>query len=347
MSELKDVITSYNSLSFSDRIVFYTTISNGIPLTDDIQSFLIETRLDGNSCIYCNGMHVVKNGKRRDGTQRYLCRDCHRSFIASSDSITSRTRKSVFVWATYLKCMLEQKTLKKTSEECRISMSTAFTWRHKILDTLSELTERTYLTGIVEADETFFNVSYKGNHERSRHFSMPRKAHKRGNDIRVKGLSAEKVCVPCAVSDTGISYSKPGKLGKISSECINRVLGKKIAPHATLCTDKERAYLDFACTNDLKLIQMDTDCRTTLKDGRTYDIQRINAYHSRLKTFIRGFHGVSTKHLGNYTVWNNLLSGNHRKTEEFIRQLWGQLLCARITRYWHDIPRRPSLPVSA
>jgi hypothetical protein len=149
--------------------------------------------------------------------------------------------------------------------------------------------------------------------------------------------------VPCAVSDTG----KPGKLGKISSECINRVLGNKIAPHATLCTDKERAYLDFACTNDLKLIQMDTDCRTTLKDGRTYDIQRINAYHSRLKTFIRGFHGVSTKHLGNYTVWNNLLSGNHRKTEEFIRQLWGQLLCARITRYWHDIPRRPSLPVSA
>ena len=140
---------------------------------------------------------------------------------------------------------------------------------------------------------------------------MPRKAHKRGNDIKVKGLSTEKVCVPCAVSDTGISYSKPGKLGKISSECINRVLGKKIAPHATLCTDKERAY------------------------------------HSRLKTFIRGFHGVSTKHLGNYTVWNNLLSGNHRKTEEFIRQLWGQLLCARITRYWHDIPRRPSLPVSA
>ena len=52
MSELKDVITSYNSLSFSDRIVFYTTISNGIPLTDDIQSFLIETRLDGNTCFF-------------------------------------------------------------------------------------------------------------------------------------------------------------------------------------------------------------------------------------------------------------------------------------------------------
>ena len=120
MSELKDVITSYNSLSFSDRIVFYTTISNDIPLADDMQSFLIETRFDGGqSCIYCSGKHVVKNGKRKDGTQRYLCRDCRRSFIPSSDSITSRTRKSVSVWTAYLKCMIDQKTLKKASEECR------------------------------------------------------------------------------------------------------------------------------------------------------------------------------------------------------------------------------------
>ncbi len=314
MSELKNVITSYNRLSFSDRIVFYTTISNDMQISENMQSFLVETRLDGgDSCIYCEGNHVVKNGKRKDGTQRYLCRDCHRSFIPSSDSITSRTRKSVSVWAAYLRCMLEQKTLRDTSEECHISMSTAFTWRHKILDALSELTEKTYLTGIVEADETFFNVSYKGNHKRSRHFLMPRKAHRRGNDVRSKGLSSEKVCVPCAVNDIGISFAKPGKLGKVSSECIKQVLGKRIAPHATLCTDKERAYLDIAVTNELKLIQMDTDCRTTQKDGRTYGIQRINAYHGRLKIFIRRVHGVSTKYLGNYIVWNDLISGNHRK----------------------------------
>ena len=81
MSELKDVINSYNSLSFSDRIVFYTTISNDIQLTDDTQTFLIETRFDGGpSCIHCKGKHVVKNGKRKDSVQRFLCRDCRRSF---------------------------------------------------------------------------------------------------------------------------------------------------------------------------------------------------------------------------------------------------------------------------
>jgi hypothetical protein len=92
---------------------------------------------------------------------------------------------------------------------------------------------------------------------------------------------------------------------------------------------------------------MDTDCHTILKEGRSYGIQRINAYHYRLKLFIRRFHGVSTKHLGNYIVWNDLLSGNHRNKESFFDQLWGQILCARITRYGQDIPRRPYLPVAA
>ena len=348
MPELKEVITSYNSLSFSDRVVFYTTISNDISLSDDMQSFLIENRFNGGaSCIYCESAYVVKNGKRKDGTQRYLCRDCHRSFIPSTDSITSRTRKSLSVWMSYLKCMIDRKTLKETADECHISVSTAFTWRHKILDTLSELTEKTYLTGTVEADETFFNVSYKGNHKNSLHFSMPRKAHRRGNNVGVKGLSIEKVCVPCAISDAGISCSGTGKLGKVSSGCIEKVFGKKIAPHATLCTDRERAYRRFAVLNDIELIQTHTDQRMIRQNGITYGIQRINAYHSRLKTFIKRFHGVSTKHLGNYLTWHVLMDSSHRSREELFSQLLGQILCARITRYGHDIPSRPSLPATA
>ena len=257
MSELKDVITSYNDLSFSDRIVFYTTTSNDITISDDVQSFLVETRFEGEgSCIYCEGTHVVKNGKRRDGVQRYLCRDCHRTFIPSSDSITSRTRKSISVWAAYLKCMVDQKTLKQTSEECHISMSTAFTLRHKILDTLSELTEKTYLTGVVEADETFFNVSFKGNHKRSRDFSMPRKAHKRGNDVHAKGLSSEKVCVPCAVSDAGIGYAKPGKLGKISSDCVKNIFDKNgiMNPDVKLGSSSKYTLTHFRTVNQPKIM---------------------------------------------------------------------------------------------
>ena len=74
MSELKDVITAYRKLPLGDRVVFYSTVSNDVDVREEtIQTFLIETRMGDNcSCLYCKGDHVVRNGKRKDGTQRFL-----------------------------------------------------------------------------------------------------------------------------------------------------------------------------------------------------------------------------------------------------------------------------------
>ena len=75
-------------------------LSNDVNVRDDnLKDFLIETRIaDGNACIYCEGFYVVKNGKRKDGVRRFLCRDCKKSFIPSSCSIALGTRKNLSVW---------------------------------------------------------------------------------------------------------------------------------------------------------------------------------------------------------------------------------------------------------
>ena len=74
--------------------------SNNVNVRDDnLKDFFIETHIaDGNACIYCEGSHVVKNGKRKDGVQRFLYRDCKKSFIPSSCSIALGTRKNLCVW---------------------------------------------------------------------------------------------------------------------------------------------------------------------------------------------------------------------------------------------------------
>lgn len=73
--------------------------------------------------------------------------------------------------------MIERYPLQKCAKECGITLYTAFTWRHKILDTLQNMINDVTLDGMVEADETFTNVSYKGNHK---NFKLPRKSFKRG-----------------------------------------------------------------------------------------------------------------------------------------------------------------------
>ena len=301
---LKEFINAYHKLSYSDRVVFYSTVTNNVDINaDNLQDFLTKNRITEEcKCVYCSGKHIVKNGTRKDGVQTYICRDCGKSFSASSNSITSRTRKKISIWAKYLKCMIDKKTLNESADECGISLRTAFVWRHKILDAIKEVAEKTYLKGVVEADETFFNVSYKGNHSKSNTFTMPRKAHKRGGSVHTKG--------PCS----------------------------------TLCTDHEKAYLDFAKKKQINLIQMEVECNTLDVNNRMFGIQRINAYHSRLQGFIKKFHGVATKYLDNYIVWNDIVQNNHRNTLELLKQLLGVITCIRKTIYNRDIPRRAALP---
>ena len=276
--------------------------------------------------------------------QTYICRDCGKAFSASSNSITSRTRKKTTVRAKYLKCMIDKKTLNESADECGISLRTAFVWRHKILDTIKEAAEKNYLEGVVEADETFFNVSYKGNHSKSTAFTMSRKSHKRGGSVHTKGLSDEKVCVPCAIDENGISYAKPAKLEKVSSYSISCTFDGVIVPCSTLCTDHEKAYLDFAKKKQLNLVQMETECNTLNVDRRMLGIQRINAYHSRLRGFTKRLHGVSTKYLDNYIAWNNIVQNDHSIISELLKQLFRVIMCMRKTIYNHDIPQRAALP---
>lgn len=70
------------------------------------------------------------------------------------------------------------------------------------------------MKGIIEADETFFDISYKGDHKKSSTFVMPRPAHHRGKSVKKRGLSNEKVCVPCAVNRDGLSLAKVANLAR-------------------------------------------------------------------------------------------------------------------------------------
>jgi len=51
---------------------------------------------------------------------------------------------------------------------------------------------------LIEMDETFVPLSYKGNHKKIG-FTMPRPARKRGKQIKKRGISNEQVCIATAI----------------------------------------------------------------------------------------------------------------------------------------------------
>ena len=308
MSEVNLVYQMYNTLSKSDKMRFMRMLGMPPQMTEIIDSSTMEEFLgkyrfhNGVCCPHCGLVDVKKNGKTKTGHQRFQCKGCGKSFTYATRTLFHGAKLPLDTYLHYVHCMMHGMTVRATAYECRISKNAAFFLRHKILDALQEMQSKVKLDGIVEADETFFRISFKGNHSRSQFFSMPREPHMRGERSKKRGISLEKVCVPCAVNRDGKSIAQIANLGRASVRSISSVFGGRISPDAVLCTDKHNAYVGFAEREGINLLQL----KSTQRVSGTLGIQHINGYHSQLKTFMERFHGVATKYLNNYLVWHNL-----------------------------------------
>ncbi len=343
MSNISDILSSIDKLSPNDKKKLQAILmSNTFVEKLDMQDFLTNERFaNGRVCPLCGSIHVVRNGHRSDGTQRFMCRDCHKSFVVSTNTIISKTRKDLSIWEKYISCMMNGLSIRKTADICGIHKNTAFYWRHKILDALQKMADDVKLDGIVEMDETFFSISYKGNHKKSKAFTMPRESRKRGGEVHTRGLSHEKVCVPCAVNRKGMSVARVSNLGKVSTQNLHVMFDGRVDKDATIVTDKEKSYVRFADANELKLVRLGDQAH---KKG-IYSIQHINNYHSRLKRFMKNFNGVSTKYLNNYLIWHNFVNYAKETTAEKQNILMRFLANTLMTETCRQISNRAAIPV--
>ena len=135
---------------------------------------------NGFFCPHCASTKVVRFGSYRS-RQRYLCRSCKKTFTdLSSTALHYIHNKENFFHAARL--MLNGHTLSQTAQRAEVSIPTAFNWRHKILYNMKNL-EDCSLSGIVEADDTFFLYSQKGNR------NIGRNPRKRGGKSKKRGIS--------------------------------------------------------------------------------------------------------------------------------------------------------------
>ncbi|MDR0828196.1 MAG: IS1595 family transposase, partial [Desulfovibrio sp.] len=186
------------------RIYKYQTLLSEIFTDNKSVTDIKEERFsNGLFCTRCGcTTNIVKAGRGVNNKQRYLCKNCSKIFTSTTDTFLSFTKKSLDVWKKYIECMVRKYSIRKSADECNITIRTSFMWRHKILDAL-RLSDKTELSGIVEADETFFRVSYKGSR------NIDRKSRRRGGEVHKRGLSTEQVCVVCSIErDSKESISK-------------------------------------------------------------------------------------------------------------------------------------------
>jgi transposase-like protein len=276
---------------------------------------LVETRVaEKPVCAHCGCGEVVRNGVV-SWLQRYRCKGCGRCFNALTGTPMARLRHKD-KWIDNTEAMIEGASVRKTAAKLGVHRTTAFRWRHKFLHVPRGL-QAAVLAGIAEADETYILESKKGQRK-----DLGRDARKRGGKARKRGLSEEQT--PVLICRDREGNTADFVLEKADKACISAALKPLLAKDAILCTDSGKALCAAARKMGI------THRPVNLAAGRrvvagVYHVQNVNAYDSRLKEWLRGFHGVATKYLRNYLGWRRLLErqGKALSPSGFLRAALG------------------------
>ncbi len=300
-SQFSNLLNSLNSLTRAQqqRLLREVTLQLNRYLLDEQMA----QRSEQLQCPTCHSTDYIRWGQA-SGLQRYRCKACGKTFNVLSDTPFARVNLRHKL-SQYAQCMEEGLTLREAARRCGINLKTAFHWRHRFLSKPREH-KASKLSGIVEADETFFRESFKGNRQISHR--KPRKHGRRDDDTPL---------VPVLIVLDRSHEEADFVLDPLCKETVQASLQGRLTPGSVLCTDGSQLYREFAHNEPVihkRVIALD---HVRVVD-EVFHIQTLNQYVSALKGWMIRFHGVGTAYLENYLAWWRLLAQNGRA----LKRMW-------------------------
>lgn len=263
---------------------------------DGVQRLIMARMAQEGCCPRCQSTNRYKHGIEF-GAQRFRCKDGGKTYTATTGTPFHRLRDKPKLLENAA-CMADGLSVRKTAARMDMSVQKAFRWRHQFLAFLNQQ-KPSALSGVVEADETFFPVSYKGQRR-----AMPRTPKKRGGKAR-DGSGADKTAVVVAVQ-RGTQVAFDQVLERTTAAALAQALRPVLGQDAVLSTDGNAAYWTVA--QELKVASGFFVAQYHGKGGNgPWHVQSVNRYDASLKSWMARFRGVATKYLANYLGWRRLL----------------------------------------
>ena len=257
----------------------------------------IISKFKGND-IFCGkcGCLLHKNGKTKNGIQKYICSGCKLTSSETTDTIICHSKLSFEVWSDVIDNLLNGFSLRRIAEENNISLLTSFRLRHKVLLALKSFVNNIKLSGKIQSDEKYFSINLKG----TKPINMPRYSKKRTSiSSPYSGISHHKICVVSSIDENDNLFLKIVGLGQCTTKMLIDSLGTKLYNATTVNADSASAYQEFCKKYSLELNAIPSGFHS----NGIFNISEINGIHSQLETWLNKFRGVSIRHLQEYLDW--------------------------------------------
>ena len=289
--EISFIMASINKLSY-DKIKHETT--NYENLNSKIER-----------CPKCGSVHFVKNGFNPKNRQKYLCKECHSVFMATTGTMFSHSQTTFDIWGVFIAGELNGLTLEEQSVATELTVTTCFNMRHKLYKAASRIQKDVKLKGLVELDPSYTSINLKG----TKPENMPRASKHRGHKSKsvysrhLRGISNHKVCLLTAIDENDNMVFKIAGLGEESKDKLD-VFKYHFTKGSTIISDSSDAIKNFATDNNMvseSIPVIANKVRFTTDNGNS--LGSVNELHTEAKDLIRHKRGVSTRHLQGYLDW--------------------------------------------
>lgn len=125
------------------------------------RSYANNKDVDTVVCPHCGSIKVIKYGKS-NGRQRYLCKNCEKTFGDTNGTVAFRSKLSVSQWIEFIKLTLQGESCRTIAKELGINKQTALHNRHRICSVLLQfVSNQDDFKGLAESDEYYYPLSFK------------------------------------------------------------------------------------------------------------------------------------------------------------------------------------------
>lgn len=298
------------------------------------------------ACPHCGSHFVRKNGSS-NGKRQYVCKECKKTFRATTGTIAHGSHRDEATWRTFIEGSLDGNTLERLGEKCGFGTNTAYRWRMRLFSCVQNSQIGKTLGGIIQEDEFYTNLSCKGNKKVGGHnvepdykkYGFRDKPHMRGGIAGKSGLSREKICIATAIDGSKNIIGAPIGLGNVSKDGLGGFLDGRIDENSILVTDKSRAAITYA--DDRGLANVALDSRKESRKG-VYNLQSVNSLHSVIQSLVKSRSSFATKNAEAYITWEAWKILNRDKsTDEKVEILLNMVTTGRAPKTCAEISSTP------
>ncbi|HPJ24019.1 MAG TPA: hypothetical protein PK113_03835 [Bacillota bacterium] len=257
--------------------------------------------------IYCPECGIcdasIKHGTTINGTQRYRCKACGKTFI-SNTSPTKYLKNSDYTIRKLIGYMIDDVALDVIARNLKINIKTAHYYRYLVFHSLKDYQDEIRLSGSIMIDETFMRI----NEEKYKLKRMDGKG--------IRGLSFNQLCIITLTNLQGICIARISSRAMPLPGDYKRLFNKNIVKVKRFLHDGNPKQVQFM--NQFGCEKIDT----RRDESGDYSTDIIDSLHSNIKRYLfkhAGYRMKNLQHYLNFFVYryNQLILANSiNKTEQ-------------------------------